>query len=175
MKRAFKVVAGNSCLTDEVLHTLLTEVESMLNGRPLTYVSSDGRDLEPLTPNHLLLGCANANLSPGNFYDKEVSSRKRWRQTQTLAEQFWKRWRSEYLPSLLARKKWDKERRNLKVDDVVLMMEESAPRGFWPLARVTAVYPGSDDRVRSVEVKTAAGAVYHRPTAKVCLLEEAAG
>ena len=173
VKRAMKIVVGDSRLTDEVLHTLLTEVES--NGRPLTYVSSDGRDPEPLTPNHLLLGCANANLSPGKFYEKEVNSRKRWRQAQTLADQFWKRWRSEYLPSLLARPKWQKERRNLQVGDVVLMIEDSAPRGFWPLARITAVFPGSDSRVRSVEVKTASGTVYRRPTAKVCLLEEASG
>ena len=172
VKRALRTVVGENCLTDEVLYTFLTEVESMLNGRPLTYVSSDTRDPEPLTPNHLLLGCANANLSPGKFSDKEVNSRRRWRQTQTLAEQFWKRWRREYLPSLLARSKWQVERRNLQVGDVVLMLEDSAPRGFWPLSRITNVFPGSDGRVRSVEVKTASGAVYHRPTAKVCLLEE---
>ena len=175
VKRALKIVVRESCLTDEVLYTLLTEVESMLNGRPLTYVSSDGRDPEPLTPNHLLLGCANANLSPGRFSGKEVNSRKRWRQVQTLSDQFWKRWRSEYIPSVLARPKWQKERRNLQVGDVVLVVEDSAPRGFWPLARITGVSPGSDGRVRSVEVKTASGAVYRRPTAKVCLLEEASG
>ena len=172
VKRALKIVMGETVLTDEVLHTLLTEVESMLNGRPLTYVSSDGRDLEPLTPNHLLLGCANANMSPGRFQSKEVNSRRRWRQTQALADQFWKRWRCEYLPSLLPRVKWLRERRNLKVGDVVLMSEESAPRGFWPLARITEVFPGSDGRVRSVEVKTGSGAVYRRPAAKLCLLEE---
>ena len=173
VKRAVRMVVGENILTDEVLHTLLIEVESMLNGRPLTYVSSDGRDPEPLTPNHLLLGCANANLSPGRFHDREVNSRKRWRQAQTLAEQFWKRWRREYLSSILSRPKWQNERRNLQVGDVVLMMEDGAPRGFWPLSRVTRVFPGDDGRVRSVEVKTASGAIYHRPTAKVCLLEEA--
>ena len=173
VKRAMRMVVGENILTDEVLHTLLTEVESMLNGRPLTYVSSDGRDPEPLTPNHLLLGCANANLSPGRFHDREVNSRKRWRQAQTLAEQFWKRWRREYLSSILSRPKWQNEKRNLQVGDVVLMMEDGAPRGFWPLSRVTRVFPGDDGRVRSVEVKTASGTIYHRPTAKVCLLEEA--
>ena len=43
-------------LTDPQLATLLTEVESILNGRPLTHVSTDVNDLEPLTPNHILLG-----------------------------------------------------------------------------------------------------------------------
>ena len=57
--------------------------------------------------------------------------------------------------------------------DVVLMVDEGAPRGFWPLARITSVFPGRDGQVRSVELKTAAGAVYCRPAVKVCLLEEA--
>ncbi|XP_043209918.1 uncharacterized protein LOC122374924 [Amphibalanus amphitrite] len=175
VKRAMKMVVGNSCLTDEVLHTVLTEVESMLNGRPLTYISIDGRDLDPLTPNHLLLGCANANLSPGRFQDKEVNSRKRWRQAQTIADHFWRRWRREYLPSLMARSKWQEDTRNVTVGDVVLMAEESAPRGFWPLARVTEVYTGEDGRVRSAELKTASGAIYHRPVTKICVLEEVEG
>ena len=172
VKRALKIVVGNMCLTDEVLHTVLTEVESMLNGRPLTYVSMDGRDPDPLTPNHLLLGCANVNLSPGRFQEKEVNSRKRWRQAQSIADHFWNRWRREYLPSLMARSKWHEDRRGLQVGDVVLMAEESAPRGFWPLARVTKVYAGEDGRVRSAELKTASGSYYRRPVTKICVLEE---
>ena len=42
-------------LTDESLQTLLCEVESIINSRPLTKVSDDVNDLEALTPNHLLL------------------------------------------------------------------------------------------------------------------------
>ena len=40
---------------DGSLSTLLCEVESTMNGRPLTTVLTDQRDLEALTPNHLLL------------------------------------------------------------------------------------------------------------------------
>ena len=93
-----------------------------------------------------------------------------WRQTlltQALADQFWMRWRREYLPSLLHRVKWSEERRNLKVGDVVLMLEESAPRGFWPLAREPLKFSREVTvKYRSVEVKTGSGAVCRRPTAK---------
>ena len=39
-------------LTDEALSTLICEVENILNNRPLTAISDDPNDLEPLTPNH---------------------------------------------------------------------------------------------------------------------------
>ena len=172
VKRSLKVIIGTQTLTDEVLLTALTEVEGMINGRPLTYISSDTGDMEPLTPNHLLLGCGDALLPPGEFQDREINSRRRWRQSQVLAEHFWKRWRQEYLPTLVSRSKWRKDPANLKVGQVVLIVDAAAPRGCWPLARVTRIFPGPDGRVRSVEVRSAAGGVYQRPVTKLCGLEE---
>ena len=173
VKRALRVTIGSQCVTDEVLHTALLEVEAMVNGRPLTYVSSDSADVEPLTPNHLLLGCASMNMSPGLFHSQDLTSRRRWRQSQILANHFWKRWRQEYVPILTTRQKWLRERRNLRVGDVVMMADADSPRGFWPLARVVSVFPGADGVVRSVEVVSSGGGKYHRPVSKVCLLEEA--
>lgn len=40
---------------EEGLQTIFCEVEAILNNRPLTTVSSDPHDIEPLTPNHILL------------------------------------------------------------------------------------------------------------------------
>ena len=47
--------------------TLMCEVESILNGRPITTISSDPRDQEPLTPNHLLLLRSEPSMPPGLF------------------------------------------------------------------------------------------------------------
>ena len=55
-KRALRVVIGRQLVTEEVLVTVLAEVEHMLNSRPLTYVSSTAGDPQALTPNHILLG-----------------------------------------------------------------------------------------------------------------------
>ena len=93
-------------------------------------------------------------------------------QLQALAEHVWKRWAREYLPSLTRRSKWRQEARNLHVGDLVLMAESNLTRGLWPLARVVRVFPGSDGRARSAELRISGGKVYTRPDAKICFLEE---
>ena len=90
-KKALNVVLQNQVLTDEVLLTAFAEVEWVVNSRPLTQVSSDLDDLEALTPNHFLTGRGSLNLPPGIFVDKEISSRKRWRQAQVVANHIWNR------------------------------------------------------------------------------------
>ena len=104
--------------------------------------------------------------------DEELPIRRRWRQAQLIAEHFWRRWSREYVPTLIKREKWTKDTRQLQVGDVVLVAENNTPRGLWPIARVTKVFPGSDQRVRSVELKTRSG-TYVRPVVKVALLERA--
>ncbi|XP_077870214.1 uncharacterized protein LOC144363269, partial [Saccoglossus kowalevskii] len=79
-------------LDDEALATLLCEVESILNGRPISLVSEDPNDLRAITPNHLLLLQSNSTLPPGVFEEHDNYSRRRWRQVQYLANIFWKRW-----------------------------------------------------------------------------------
>ena len=122
-KKVLNILLQNHVLTDEVLLTAITEVESLVNSRPLTEVSSDADDLEALTPNHFLIGRATPNLPPGIFADKEISSQKRWRQAQVITIHIWKRWLHEYLPGLTARKKWFQAVPNLKVGDLVLIVD----------------------------------------------------
>ena len=57
--------------------------------------------------------------------------------------------------SLQQRQKWTRPRRNLTVDDVVMIKDENLPRNIWQLARVSAVYPSSDGQVRKVQVSLA--------------------
>ena len=174
VKKALQSVLGKQMVPDDVLHTTVVEVEFQVNSRPLTYVSGHGGDPESITPNHFLLGVVpdGCVLPPGVFGESDRMSRRRWRQSQALANDVWRRWLKEYLPTLLARKKWAKETRNLAVDDVVLMAADDAPRGHWPLGVVQQTYPSDDGVVRSVLVRTATG-TYRRPCTKLCLLEGA--
>jgi chloramphenicol 3-O-phosphotransferase len=171
-KRAIRAVVGKQTLTDEVLLTVMAEVEALLNSRPLTHVSTHLSDEEALTPNHFLLGRPSPNLPPDVFVSKEISSRRRWRQAQVVTNHVWKRWLKEYVPNLLQRRKWTTQARNLQKGDLVLVVDPDSPRGVWPLGRVIRPITGDSGIVRAVEVKTKRGTLV-RPVAKIALLEEA--
>ena len=174
VRAALRAIIGANLVEEEVLATLLTEVESILNSRPLCPVSDDINDYESLTPNHLLLQRAVQTLPPGCFVKEDIYARKKWRQTHILADHFWKRWLKEYVPSLLERQKWFRPRRNVEVGDLVLLVDECIPRGQWRMARVTKAMRGVDGLLRTVEVKTGPATSLLRPIQKLCLLEEAA-
>lgn len=164
-------VLRQQTLDDESFHTILCEVESILNDRPITKVSSDPNDLEALTPNHLLLMKGKPALPPGLFERTDLYVKRRWKQVQYLADLFWKRWIREYLPLLQKRQKWTKERRSFSTGDIVLLLDPTAPRGSWPLGRVLETFSDDKGLVRTVKVKTKSS-ILERPVRKLCLLLE---
>ncbi len=169
-----RAITKEQLLDDEGLNTLMCEVEAIVNGRPLTKLSDDPRDLEPLTPNHLLLLRSGSKLPPGVFTKEDCCSTRRWCQVQYLANMFWRQWIREYLPSLQERQKWNKTRRNLEVGNIVLILDEKTPRCSWPLGRVLEVHTNRrDGLVRSVKVKTTS-TVLVRPVDKIIFLESEA-
>ena len=172
VRKVLNAVTKEQIFDDERLSTIFCEVESIVNGRPITPNSDDPRDLEALTPNKLLLLRDSDMVVPGT-YGKPDSYGRRWKHVQFVAQQFWKRWVREYLSTLQLRSKWLEKRPNLKTGDLVLMMDESLPRKNWPLARVEDVSVSKDGLVRSVSVRSSCG-VYTRPIAKLCLLESVA-
>ena len=88
-------------LDDESFHTFLCEIEAIVNSRPITFVSNDTDDLQPLSPNNLLTMKSSIILPPpGNFQREDIYMRRRWRRVQYLAGLFWSRWRKEYLATL---------------------------------------------------------------------------
>ena len=155
-------------LTDESLTTLMCEIENILNSRPLTPVSADARDLNPITPNHLLRLDGNIQ-SLGEFSNIDQYSRKRWRQIQHLANTFWFRFKNEYLRSLQSRSCWSDRKENLGIGDIVLMVDEMSPRCHWPLGKIVGVKTSKDSLIRTVIVK-AKGNMFTRPITKVILL-----
>ena len=171
VRKVLNALCREQMLTEESLITLMCECEAIVNGRPITTVSSDPNDLTPLTPNSLLLMKNTASLPPGTFDVKDNYSRRRWRQTQYLADCFWTRWRKEFLPLLQTRQRWNKTRRNLVENDIVLVVDDKLPRNAWLLGRVIKTYPDAKGIVRSVSIQTKTS-VYDRPITKLILLRE---
>ena len=159
-------------LDDEGLQTVLCEVEGMLNDCPITTLSEDPNDLEPLTPNHLLLMKGKPILPPGLFAKTDLYAKKRWKQIQYMADLFWKRWVREYLPLLQERQKWTKEKRCFMPGDIVVVVDSTAPRGSWVLGKILKTFPDRKGLVRCVRLKTKTN-VIDRPVTKICLLCEA--
>ena len=127
-------------LNDESLRTLLTEVECIVNSRPLTFPSSDAKDPMSLAPSHILTMKSKVALPPpGNFQKEDVYLKRRWKRVQYLVNLFWSRWKKEYIQTLQARTKWTTHKRKLQVGDVVVVKDERTTRNHWPLALVDKV------------------------------------
>ncbi|XP_060555752.1 uncharacterized protein LOC132716484 [Ruditapes philippinarum] len=157
-------------LTDEQLLTVVTEVEKILNDRPITRVSDDPKDPPVLTPSMILLLKSNTCIPRGIFRKEDTYAKRRWRQAQYLADIFWKRWIREYIPTLQSRQKWLRPQRDIREGDIVLVAQENIPRGQWPLGRVVSINVGRDGHTRSCVVKTSMSQ-FIRPITKLCLLE----
>ncbi|KAK0142403.1 hypothetical protein N1851_019847 [Merluccius polli] len=79
IKRILYSITREQTLDDESLQTALCEVEAIMNDRPITVLSQDVKDPEPLTPNHLLQMKQIPTLPPGIFDKSDTYSRRRWR------------------------------------------------------------------------------------------------
>ena len=170
IRRVLYVILHSSPrLSDDVLNTVFCEAENIVNSRPMTKVSDDTTDSEPLTPNHLLMLKGNFSYPWTNVKDGNMYQRK-WRHVQYFANLFWKRWVREYLLELHRPQKWLNKMPNVRKDDVVLIMDENSPRGSWPLARVNDVITGRDGLVRSVKLEIKSTKLV-RPIIKIVSLE----
>ena len=147
-----------SCrLIFEEMTTTLTEVEAVLNSRPLTYLS-EGDLEEPLTPSHLCYG--KRLLSPDTNETKEnlAPDRKDMIATTEAVDKtldcFWKRWSTEYLLDLRSVHKMTVSNAiEPKVGEVVCVHEEGQPRMKWRLGRVIAIISGKDGVTRGAKVR----------------------
>ena len=98
---------------------------------------------------------------------EEFDHRKRYARTQSYGNAIWARWLKEYVPALNRRSKWQTPAElHFKVGDLVWIVEESNPRGYYPTARIEELHYGSDSVARSAVVRTSSGSLV-RPLVKL--------
>ncbi len=145
---------GNLRVTESILSMALIETEGVLISRALTQASSDPGNLCVLTPNHFLLERSENQIPPDVFDDLEINSRRRWRQSQVVADRINKRWLQEYLQTLTTRQKWTSDEPSVVEGNLVLLEDVDSLRKHWEMALVVEILPGHDGRVHAVKVKS---------------------
>lgn len=147
------------------------EVAAIINARPLVPVSNDPDSPSVLCPDMILTQKVGVPPPQGQFTNEDLYS-KQWRQVQAFADEFWRRCRQECLHTLQTRRKCTETKRNVK-GDIVLLRDCQNTRNKWPMAKITAVFPGMDGRVREVQLKTSEQGTlktFQRPISEIVLL-----
>ena len=123
-----------------------------MNKTPLWAVSNSPEDPTPISP-HMLL-----TLRPpiegeirDTFTEQDALAygQLRYRRVQYYSQQFWQRWRKEYLHTLHMRHKWKVSTPCVSINDIVLIRDKNIPRNHWPMGRVSSIIPSKDGLVRN--------------------------
>ena len=152
-KMAIKKVLGRRHVSLLTLETIVVEIEAILNDCPLTYVSSELMDPDPLTPSHLLHGRRITCLPHQSVGIDELTDptfrdanrlRKRANVQAAILRDFQTRWRHEYLTSLRDYHKTSgNNNQSVKRGDVVIVHDDT-PRMTWKLAVTKDLVTGRD-------------------------------
>ena len=157
--------------SDFEMLTILTEVECIINNRPLTRVTDDPEDLRTLSPQCILSGVLHSG-SPAGKLNNASQYKLNWKFTQIVAQQFWFLWRRMYLPWLQVRHKWKKKSPNLKIGDLVLVLDvDNDSREWYPKAVIKEVFQDEFGDIRNVKCKLSDGREFKRSVQKLVPLE----
>ncbi|XP_003741304.2 uncharacterized protein LOC100905131 [Galendromus occidentalis] len=143
--------------------TVIKEIESIVNSRPLTNCPTSVDGFPPLTPSHFLTPSMPISLPAGDVTGAGIRPDAlvhAWKRGEALLDDFWKRWRMEYL--LCLRSAHERRTNNTgetAVGDVVLIHEDNINRLHWRLGRVIGILKSRDGQIRTCKVKTAGGVI----------------
>ena len=168
-KRCLRKIVGRAKLNYDELLTAVTEVESIINSRPPSYISSEDLE-EPITPSHFLTGrrllsfpdrLCHQQHDPDDedYVVTHEHFTRRLKHLNTVLNQLWKKWHQEYLLELREAHRYGKKGTAISpisVGSIVLVHDEK-PRRFWRLAKVNQLLTGKDGLVRGAVVKVTSG------------------
>jgi hypothetical protein len=162
-------ILGDTKLTFEEYATLLAQIECCLNSRPISAISDSVDDYTALTPGHFLVFGPPSVIPNENLIEVPSNRLNRWQHIEQMLQSFWKRWTQEYLVTMQHRYKWHSLQNPIKLNDLVIVKNESLPPSKWLLGRIIDTHPGNDGMIRVVTVKCS-NSTFKRPITKLCLL-----
>ncbi|XP_030761095.1 uncharacterized protein LOC115886162 [Sitophilus oryzae] len=168
-KSHLKRVIGNTILTFEELCTVFAQIEAVLNSRPISPLTCDPNDLNPLTPAHFLIGRTLLSPPEADLMAVPVGRLNRYQLLEQMRQNFWSRWSKEYVSELQQRMKWRETCSEASIGSIVLIKEDNQPPLRWKMGRITALHPGKDGISRVVTIQTANGTI-KRACRKICPL-----
>ena len=164
----------------EALHTLLIEVEAIINSRPMTTETiNDVQSHVPLYPSNLPTMMSKVVMPPpGGSGPADANCRKRWRRTKHIVNEYWARWHKEFIQTLQERKSCRSKRRRFQKGDIVLVKADYN-RNNWPSARIIEIFPDKHGITRTIKLRLgdSVGAEQRelvQPITKIVLLVEGA-
>ncbi|UYV79754.1 hypothetical protein LAZ67_18000565 [Cordylochernes scorpioides] len=167
MKQLIRKVLGDKTVSYEELQTVICEVESAMNSRPLTAISEES-GLVPITPAKFMCDNASCLFVPeADIVDSKFLKDSHGK-VQKLRETIRQRFRKEYLGFL--RQNTRNKTKSIKEGDVVLMEVDNKKRTEWPIGVIEKTYPGKDGIVRVAMIKTKRGN-FLRPVQRLFFLE----
>ena len=168
VKQLFRKANGKAVLNFDQLHTALTDVQAVVNARPLVYVADGDDDPKPLIPNHLLYGHPTpggpdegpppdpVNHASAQALIKMDKDRRKF--VSDCVERFVK----EYLGELTLFHSKGRAGRKIRLGEVVVIHDAQAKRLLWSTGVVKELLVGRDGRVRSAKVKIPSGSILTR-------------
>lgn len=165
-------VIGLQILTFEEMSTVLCQIEALLNSRPLCPLSTDPNDFSVLSPGHFLTLEPLSSLPDPDYLNLPLNHLSRWQLLQRMQQDFWSRWRDEYLSTLQQRGKWlEPTTPDASIGKLVVIKNELLPPLKWTLGRIVQLHPGKDGIARVATVRTIQGTI-KRPLVKLCPLPD---
>lgn len=169
VKGHLRKLTGDTKFTFEELSTFLSQIEAILNSRPICPMSIDVTDLNVLTPGHFLIGQPLISVPEHDVTDIPLNRLSRFQYIQRLVQEFWIKWKRDYLNHLQSRSKWTTLTDNIKEGDMVVLHRDDIPPMQWDLGRISKCYSGPDGLIRVVDVTTA-HSTYKRSISKISRL-----
>ena len=169
-KRHIRPVVCSARLTKAQLTLILTEIEAVVNGRPLAVSTEDPSDWVPISPFELINGRRLEQIPDPKAPLKTTNYAHLWRRRQAILGNFWRRWSNDYLLEQSIRKVWKTPQPNDLLNRIVLIRDDHLSRNEWKIGKIVRIIPSKDNLVRNVEVKTPTS-LLRRPVQKLALMQ----